>query len=379
MKIIIIGTAHPYRGGLATFNERMALQYVSEGHQVEMITFTLQYPSFLFPGKTQFTSDPKPDSISIQRKINAIYPLNWLKVGKEIRNKKADLVIFCYWMSFMAPCFGTLARQIRKNKKSKLIALVHNMIPHESSLIDKILPSYFVNQMDAFILLSESVINDINKFDKQNKPKTFTPHPIYDHYGDRLSRETALGILGLSTEFRYLLFFGFIRPYKGLDLLLDAFADNCLRKFNTKLIVAGEFYEDETLYRQKIKDLQIEPWIELHTDFIPNNKVNAYFSACDIVTQPYKTATQSGVTQIAFHFEKAMLVTKVGGLAEIVPHGLIGYAVAPQVNDIADALYDFFEHNRQESFEKNVINEKSKYAWNKLTAQINSLYNNIKP
>ena len=379
MKIIIIGTAHPYRGGLATFNERMALQYVSEGHQVEMITFTLQYPSFLFPGKTQFTSDPKPDSISIQRKINAIYPLNWLKVGKEIRNKKADLVIFCYWMSFMAPCFGTLARQIRKNKKSKLIALVHNMIPHESSLIDKILPSYFVNQMDAFISLSESVINDINKFDKQNKPKTFTPHPIYDHYGDRLSRETALGILGLSTEFRYLLFFGFIRPYKGLDLLLDAFADNRLRKFNTKLIVAGEFYEDETLYRQKIKDLQLEPWIELHTDFIPNNKVNAYFSACDIVTQPYKTATQSGVTQIAFHFDKAMLVTKVGGLAEIVPHGLIGYAVDPQVNDIANALYDFFEHNRQESFEKNVINEKSKYAWNKLTAQINSLYNNIKP
>ncbi|NLE63707.1 MAG: glycosyltransferase [Bacteroidales bacterium] len=379
MKIIIIGTAHPYRGGLATFNERMALQYVSEGHQVEMITFTLQYPSFLFPGKTQFTSDPKPDNISIQRKINAINPFNWLKVGKEIRNKKADLVIFCYWMSFMSPCFGTLARQIRKNKKSKLIALVHNMIPHESSLIDKILPPYFVNQMDAFISLSESVINDINKFDKQNKPKTFTPHPIYDHYGDRLSRETALGILGLSTEFRYLLFFGFIRPYKGLDLLLDAFADNRLRKFNTKLIVAGEFYEDETLYRQKIKDLQLEPWIELHTDFIPNNKVNAYFSACDIVTQPYKTATQSGVTQIAFHFEKAMLVTKVGGLAEIVPHGLIGYAVAPQVNDIADALYDFFEHNRQESFEKNVINEKSKYAWNKLTAQINSLYNNIKP
>lgn len=379
MKIIIIGTAHPYRGGLATFNERMALQYVSEGHQVEMITFTLQYPSFLFPGKTQFTSDPKPDNISIQRKINAINPFNWLKVGKEIRNKKADLVIFCYWMSFMSPCFGTLARQIRKNKKSKLIALVHNMIPHESSLIDKILPPYFVNQMDAFISLSESVINDINKFDKQNKPKTFTPHPIYDHYGDRLSRETALEILGLSTEFRYLLFFGFIRPYKGLDLLLDAFVDNRLRKFNTKLIVAGEFYEDETLYRQKIKDLQLEPWIELHTDFIPNNKVNAYFSACDIVTQPYKTATQSGVTQIAFHFDKAMLVTKVGGLAEIVPHGLIGYAVDPQVNDIANALYDFFEHNRQESFEKNVINEKSKYAWNKLTAQINSLYNNIKP
>lgn len=378
MKIIIIGTAHPYRGGLATFNERMAHQFVIEGHEVEVITFTLQYPSFLFPGKTQFTNDPKPENITIKRKINAIQPFNWLKVGKEIKNKQADMVIFCYWMSFMAPCFGTLARKIHKNKKSKLIALVHNMIPHESSLLDKILPPYFVNQMDAFVSLSKSVINDINKFEKQNKPKTFTPHPIYDHYGEKLNREIALERLGLSRDFRYLLFFGFIRSYKGLDLLLDAFADSRLRKFNTKLIVAGEFYEDETLYRQKIKDLKLESFVELHTDFIPNDKVNAYFSACDIVTQPYKTATQSGVTQIAFHFEKAMLVTKVGGLAEIVPHGLIGYAVAPEANAIADALYDFYEHNRQEYFEKNVINEKSKYTWNKLTAQINTLYNNIK-
>ncbi|MDD2622084.1 MAG: glycosyltransferase [Bacteroidales bacterium] len=373
MKIIIIGTAHPYRGGLATFNERMANQFHNEGHDVEMITFTLQYPSFLFPGKTQFTDDPKPINLSILRQINSINPINWIQTGKEIRNKNADIVIFCYWMSFMAPCFGTIARQIRKNKKSKLIALVHNMIPHESTILDKILPFYFVSKMHAFVSLSKSVIHDINTFDKKNKLKIYTPHPIYDHYGEKLPREVALERIGLDKNYRYLLFFGFIRRYKGLDLLLDAFADNRLRKYHTKLIVAGEFYENEEGYREKIKDLQLEPWVELHTEFIPNDLVNAYFSACDIVTQPYKTATQSGVTQIAFHFEKAMLVTKVGGLAEIVPHGLIGYTLAPDAKTIAEALVDFFENNRQAEFESNVIKEKNKYAWSKLTEKIIAL------
>jgi glycosyltransferase involved in cell wall biosynthesis len=180
--------------------------------------------------------------------------------------------------------------------------------------------------------------------------------------------------LNLDKDCRYLLFFGFIRPYKGLDLLLDAFADERLRQYNTKLIVAGEFYEGELFYRQKIKELELENLVILHTDFIPNDKVNVYFSVCDIITQPYKTATQSGVTQIAFHFNKSMLVTKVGGLAEIVPHGVIGYAVAPESSEIAASLVDFYENNRQEIFEKNIIKEKNKYAWNILTAKIQSLY-----
>jgi len=378
MKIIIVGTAHPYRGGLATFNERLAAQYVKEGAEVEVYTFTLQYPSFLFPGKTQFTDDPKPENIKIFRKINSVNPFNWIKVGKEIKRKQADMVIFCYWMSFMAPCFGSIAGYIRKNKITKCIALVHNMLPHEPTLLDKFLPPYFVNKMDAFISLSESVIHDIDIFDKHHKPKDFSPHPIYDHYGEKLNRETALQILKLSPDFRYLLFFGFIRAYKGLDILLEAFADERLRKYNTKLIIAGEFYEDKAVYEDKIKNLHLESWVELRTDFIPNSLVNAYFSACDIITQPYKTATQSGVTQIGFHFEKAMLVTKVGGLAEIIPHGIIGYAVAPDTNEIADALVDFYENQRQQTFEANVIKEKDKYSWTRLTTKIQSLYQEIK-
>ena len=365
MKIIILGTAYPYRGGLATFNERLAGEYQKQGHEVETYTFTLQYPNFLFPGKTQFSPDPAPDHLTIYRKVNSCNPFNWLKVGKEIAKKNVDVVIFAYWMSFMAPCMGTIARKIRRNGHTRIIALVHNMIPHEPNVLDKILPPYFVKSMDGFMALSESVVKDIEKFDKRNCPKRFSPHPIYDHYGERLPRETALSMLKLSPDSRYVLFFGFIRGYKGLDLLLEAFADKRLKADGVKLIVAGEFYGDPAPYLKQIKDLQIEDRVVLCTDFIPDSEVNRYFSAADIVAQPYKTATQSGVTQIAFHFEKPMLVTNVGGLPEIVPDGKIGYVTEPDAKQIADALCRFFEENKREEFERNVAEEKKKYAWSR--------------
>lgn len=377
MKIIIIGSAHPYRGGLATFNERLATEFQSEGHDVEMITFTLQYPSFLFPGKTQYTDSPKPEKLQITRKINSTNPFNWLKVGREIRKKNADLVIFCYWMSFMAPSFGTIARKIRKNGKTKCIALVHNMIPHEQNIIDKILPPYFVKSMDGFIALSKSVVDDINKFDKKDKPKTFSPHPIYDHYGIRIDRENALQELGLSSESRYVLFFGLVRAYKGLDLLLDAFADSRIKDSNIKLIVAGEFYQEEKLYRDQISRLGLEDKVIIHNEFIPDEKVNLYFSACDIIAQTYKSATQSGVTQIAFHFEKPMLVTNVGGLSEIVINNESGYVTEPDPAEISNSIVDFFSNNRSQTFENRVAQEKRKYAWNIMTEKITMLYGQI--
>lgn len=373
MKIIIVGTAYPYRGGLATFNERLATEFASQGNEVEMVTFTLQYPGFLFPGKTQYSNDPAPSNLKITRRVNSCNPFNWLKVGREIAKKNADLVIFAYWMSFMAPCMGTIARKIRKNGHSKVIALVHNMLPHEPNILDKVLPPYFVKSMDGFTALSQAVIDDINKFDKRSCPKTFAPHPIYDHYGEKMSRETALQQLELDMECRYVLFFGFIRAYKGLDLLLQAFAQEELKNQNVKLIVAGEFYGDEQHYQEMIDQLGIRDKIVLHTDFIPNDRVKLYFNAADIVAQPYKTATQSGVTQIAFHFEKSMLVTNVGGLAEIVPDGKIGYVVEPTAEAIANALRDFFDNHRQPDFEQNIIEEKKKYAWSRLTDAINSL------
>ncbi len=374
MKIVIVGSAHPYRGGLASFNERLASEFVAEGHDVEIVTFTLQYPSFLFPGKTQFTDSPKPAQLDIVRRINSTNPFNWMKVGREIRDKNADMVIFCYWMSFMAPSFGKIARIVHRNGKTKCIALVHNMIPHEQNILDKILPPYFVKSMDGFIALSKSVADDIGKFDKKGKPRTFSPHPIYDHYGICLDRNEALQHLGLDQNCKYVLFFGLVRAYKGLDLLLQAFADSRIKESNIKLIVAGEFYQDESIYRKQISDLGIEDKIVIHNEFIPDDKVNLYFSAADIVAQTYKSATQSGVTQIAFHFEKPMLVTNVGGLGEIVINNKSGYVVEPNAQEIADALDDFFANSRSEEFEDGVRHEKSKYAWSIMTEKIIELY-----
>ncbi|MBP9991052.1 MAG: glycosyltransferase [Bacteroidales bacterium] len=374
MKIIVLGTAHPYRGGLAAFNERLAHQFVEEGHEVEMITFTLQYPGFLFPGKTQFTDAPAPKSLSISRKVNSCNPFNWLKVGKTIRKKNPDLVIFAYWMSFFAPCYGTIARQIRKNHHTKCIGLIHNMIPHEPNILDKLFPGYFVGAMDGFTALSDSVVHDIEKFDHKATPKRFSPHPIYDHYGALIPKNEAIQLLQLDPNFKYVLFFGFIRGYKGLDLLLEAFADRRLQDLGVKLVVAGEFYGSPKPYMDQIDSLKIADRVVLKTDYIPDEEVNRYFRACDIVAQPYKSATQSGVTQIAFHFEKPMLVTNVGGLPEIVPNGKIGYVVEPYALQIADALVAYYQEDKETTFIENVKEEKKKYAWDKMTATILSVY-----
>lgn len=370
MNIIIVGTAHPYRGGLAAFNERLAMQFQQEGHRVEVYTFTLQYPGVLFPGKSQYTDAPAPQGLRITRRVNSCNPFNWLSVGREIGRKRPDVVVFAYWMSFMAPCFGAVARRVRRNGVSRCIGLVHNMMPHEPNLLDKFLPVRFVDAMDGFTALSEAVVGDIGRLDRHGKPKTWAPHPIYDHYGSRLDKVEARSMLGLPAEGRYVLFFGFIRDYKGLDLLIDAFGDLRLQDRQVKLLVAGEFYSDPAPYLDRIRTLDIADIVVLHNDYIPDSRVHLYFSACDIVAQPYRSATQSGVTQVAFHFEKPMLVTNVGGLPEIVPDGKVGYVVPPDAHSIAEALLDFYKEDRESLFAEGVREEKKKYGWDRMTAAV---------
>ena len=371
-KIVILGTAYPYRGGIAAFNERLARQFQAEGHEVSIITFSLQYPNFLFPGKTQYTADPDPEDLHIERSINSVNPLNWRKVGRMVNRGNYDMVIFAYWMSFFAPCYGSIARQI---KNAKCIALIHNMMPHESSLLDKWLTPFFVKSMDGFVALSKSVMDEVARLDKDAKPKAWAPHPIYDHYGTREPRETALEHLGLDKSFRYMLFFGLVRAYKGLDWLLEAFADERLRAYPLKLIVAGEFYDDKAPYLEKLKSHGLQDKVVIVDQFVPDDKVKDYFNACDIVVQPYKSATQSGVTQVAYHFEKPMLVTNVGGLDEIVPNGKVGYAVDPNPKSIADALDDFFSNHRMPGFEAHIVEEKKKYSWTRMSETIMSVFN----
>lgn len=369
MKIIILGTAHPYRGGLATFNERLARQFQDEGHEVEVWTFTLQYPSFLFPGKTQYTTEPAPKGLTIKRKLNSCNPLNWLKVGRELRKEKADLVICCYWMAFFAPMYGTICRKTRstRNKqqetRTECIALVHNMFPHEKSVLDKLFAPYFIKSQQGFVALSESVAEQIRAL--SNAPAVSSPHPIYDHYGERMSKEDACKALGLDPGKKYLLFFGLVRAYKGLDLLVDALT--AVKDDDVQLLVAGEFYEDEDKYKNQIMSNGLSDRVILRNEFIPDGDLRKYFGAADLIVQPYKSATQSGVTQVAFHFEKPILVTNVGGLGEIVHHGKMGYAVEPNMDAIAEGINDYFENNRQEAFTDYLKQEKTKYSWDKMT------------
>ena len=367
MKIIVLGTSWPYRGGLATFNERLAKQFVSEGHEVEIWTFTLQYPSFLFPGKTQYTNEPAPQGLVIRRELNSCNPLNWLRVGRAIRKAAPDLLICCYWMSFFAPSYGLISRMAKRNGKTRCIALVHNMIPHEPNILDKLLAPYFVKSQDGFVALSESVVCDIDKLDKANKPKTFSPHPIYDHYGERMQKKEACEALKLDAAKDYMLFFGLVRAYKGLDLLLDAFGMVKDQLPDLQLIIAGEFYEDEQKYRTQIADLGLKERVIVRNEFVPDGDLRKYFGAADLIVQPYKTATQSGVTQVAFHFEKPMLVTNVGGLGEIVHDHKMGYACEPNAASIAADLSDYYSNKRQEAYTAYVQKEKTKYAWSKMT------------
>jgi D-inositol-3-phosphate glycosyltransferase len=376
MKITIIGPAHPYRGGIALFSNRLADALTSEGHTVNIVTFKLQYPGFLFPGKTQFSEDKNTSKINTLRAINSVNPLNWVKVGKQIKAVAPDLVIFKYWMPFMAPCFGTIAKHIKNDSSIKVMSLVHNLVPHEKRFGDAFLTKLFLKRIDGFIAMSQSVIDDIERFDKV-KPKSLSPHPLYDNFGAVKSKKEAIKALGLDPTFNYMLFFGIVRKYKGLDILLKAFADERLKNAKTKLIVAGEFYDDDTEYVNLIKELDLMDSVIVTKSFISDHEVVNYFCAADIVVQPYRTATQSGVTQIAYHFDKPMLVTDVGGLKEIVPHNKVGYVVEPAPKAVADALVDFYQNKRAAEFISGVQEEKKKYSWSKMVATVESLYQQL--
>lgn len=364
-KIIIVGPAFPYRGGIAAFSERLAAEFSARGADVRLVTFTLQYPSFLFPGKTQYSEGPAPAGLEITRMLNSCNPFNWISTGLKLRKMKADKIVFAFWTPFMAPAMGLTAR-IAKKSGARCIGLVHNLIPHERKPMDKFLSRYFCDAMDAFVTMSDSVLQDIRAFSPE-KPSAMCPHPLYDHYGEPVSREEALEKLGLSKDCLYLLFFGLIRDYKGLDWLLEAFADQRLQQYpELKLIVAGEFYADPQKYLDAANALGDR--VIMRPEFIPDNLVRYYFCAADLVVQPYKTATQSGITQIAYHFGKPMLVTRVGGLPEIVPDGVAGYVTEPAVSAIADALVQFA--SQKPDFSKGVASQKQKYSWEKMADAI---------
>jgi len=373
-KIVIIGPAHPLRGGLASYNERLAKSFQDQGHDVEIFTFSLQYPGFLFPGTTQFSTEPAPKNLKINVCINSVNPLNWLTVGTRLRKMRPDLIVVRYWLPFMGPCLGTILRLVKKNNHTKVVCIADNIIPHEKRPGDKAFTRYFMKPIDGFITMSEKVLKDLSLF-QSTMPAKFVPHPLYDNFGDQVSMTDARNHLQISEKDRVVLFFGFIRHYKGLDILFETIA--CLKHRNnafsdTKFLIAGEFYESPTPYLDQIKELGLSDTISVYNEFIGERDVKLYVSAADFIIQPYRNATQSGVTPMAYHFLKPMLVTNVGGLADTVPHDKVGLVVEPNPNSIAEGILQLYERGTAH-FMPHLISEKKKYSWLVLTQQIKKL------
>ncbi len=369
--IIIIGPAHPLRGGLASYDERLAKEFINQGNKVSIYTFSLQYPGFLFPGTTQYSSEPAPKDLNIKVCINSVNPLNWWSVGNELKKMKPDLIVVRYWLPFMGPCLGTILRRVKKNNHTKVVCIADNIIPHEKRIGDISFTKYFVKPVDAFITMSEKVLSDLPQF-AAGKPAQFIPHPLYDNFGEKISKEDARMKLGICKDEKVLLFFGFIRNYKGLDILLDAMKLLKQQTSNIKLLIAGEFYEDRKAYDEQIKQLDIADSLILKTDFIPDSEVKYYLCAADVVVQPYRNATQSGVTPLAYHFEVPMIVTNVGGLPSLVPDGKVGLVAEPNAAAIAEKIIEYFDKGA-ETFLPYLKEEKKKYSWSKMTEAIESI------
>jgi len=367
-KVIIIGSAWPLRaGGLATFNERLAKQFMEEGFDTSIYTFSLQYPHFLFPGSTQLSNEPAPAHLKIKACINSINPLNWLKVGNELRKLKPDFIVVRFWMPFFGPCLGTILKLVNRNKFTQIICIADNVIPHEKRMGDTLLTKYFFSSIHRFVTMSEKVSQDLKTFTQ--KPFINIVHPIYDNFGDILSKQEARKHLALPMNEKIILFFGFIRKYKGLDLLLEAMNNASIREANIKLLIAGEFYDNKEEYESIIAKYNLTNSLYLRTQFIDNSEVKYYLCASDFVIQPYKHATQSGVTPLAYHFEKPMLVTNVGGLANLVPHLKVGIVTEPNADSIAAGIMKLYELG-ETHFLKHLCEEKKKFSWAHLTTAI---------
>jgi glycosyltransferase involved in cell wall biosynthesis len=372
-KVIIIGPAHPLRGGLATFNQRLAKAFIDKGYDCSIVSFSLQYPALLFPGTSQFTDEPPPPAIRIRSLINSVNPLSWIATGKKLRKERPDIIVVRFWIPFMGPALGTILRSVKRNRFTKIICIADNVIPHEKRFGDRPFTSYFLKAPDGFITMSEKVLADLGSF-HNTKPAQLVQHPLYDNFGQSITKVEARQKLELDPSSKIILFFGFIRHYKGLDLLLDAMKDPRLVEAKISLLIAGEFYEDQKKYTEQINNLG--EGVILRTQFIPDSEVRDYLCAADCVVQPYRNATQSGVTPLAYHFEKPMIVTNVGGLPSLVPHGKSGLVCEPTPPSIAAAILEFYRLG-EEYFIPHLREEKKKYSWDLLVQAITGIRDKV--
>lgn len=370
MKITFLGPAYPYRGGMAAFNERLAKEFLSEGKDVSIHTFTVMYPKCLSRGKKQYSESPPPQGIRITRSVNSVNPLNWISTGLKIKRLQPDILLLRYWSPFFALCLGTIARIVKSNSYTVIISVVDKVQTQKNGIIDKILTRFFIRSLSGAVVLSETVSYDIKNYCPKEFPIVYCPHPLFDIYGRAMPVEEAVKILNLDTSFSYILFFGCIRASKGLDILLKALADSRLINLRIKLIVAGEFRENDLPYRNLINELNIADKVILINNYIKDDEVKLYFSAADMVVQPYKSFGKISVSQIAFQFNKPIVTTGLEELKDIVKNNVTGYIVNPDPSAVAEAISDFYLKDRKADFTKAIIKDKERFRWNKMTAAV---------
>ncbi len=350
------------RGGISNFNESFSNMLLDYKWEVHNISYSHRFPPFLFPMKIPLESGIRPLRLEIEPLIHAGNPFSWFRVIRTIRDHDPGLVLVHYWSPWLAPALGFILKRVARKKPDLRILAVIHQIRKEKSLLKSMLNRYFIRKCQAFIIMSKTIQEDLEHY-CGSKPVKFVPHPVYKVFGEAVPKDEARSFLKLDPAEPLLLFFGIVRPYKGLGLLLQAMSRETVRVLSLRLIVAGEFLEDRADYEQMINDLGLENNVILMDDFIPTTDVKYYFSAADMVIQPYLEASQSGITQIAYQFERPMLVTDVGGLAEIVPHMRVGYVSPVDADAIAGYIVDFYANNREALFVKNLKVEKKRFAW----------------
>ena len=372
MKIVLVGPFPPFRGGISDLNAALA-DHLSKRHEIHAINFTTQYPKVIIPGKTQFKKGDSAQEVDSIRCLSSINPFSWRKTAYKIIDIEPDLVLFRFWLPFFAPAFSGVAKKIRKYSDATIMAICDNIIPHEERLLDTRLTKIFFGFIDSFIVLSKKVENELLSFVPEAKYK-YSPHPIYSIFNNTLSKEQAKAELKLATK-KVLLFFGLIREYKGLDILINAMEKIKTELEDYTLLIVGECYENENKYTELIKKAGITDNVKCHYSFIPDNEVGKYFSAADVVVLPYKTASQSGIVQIAYHFDTPVIVSNVGGLPEIVDEGKTGYCVEPNSNAFAKAIKAFYENDNISEMNSNISEYKSQFSWDAMVKAIEKLVN----
>jgi glycosyltransferase involved in cell wall biosynthesis len=371
VRIVLVGTAYPLRGGIAHYIALLYRTLRGKGHRVSVLSFKRQYPSLLFPGKTQKDEGAELIPVESHPILDSINPASWIRAGLWLKQMKPDIVYFKYWMPFFAPCYAFLAFILSSFLRVPAVFLCDNVIPHEKKIADLWLTKLALRFPDSFIVQSASVLSDLRALRPDARVR-LVPHPVYEIFPPPVPKAEARHRLGIRDS-RVILFFGYIRDYKGLRYLLEAMPEirDC---GSVRLVVCGEFYEGRARTLDLIGRMKIEDSVTLHDQFIPNDRVGDYFCAADAVVLPYVSATQSGIVQIAYFYDRPVIATTVGGLPETVLDGRTGYLVPPEnPKALAGAVLRFYGENRMDYFEKNVRIEKKKYSWDRMAEAIEEL------